>query len=196
MMKAMVLHELGGPVRLQEVPVPSIGPDDALVRVRATGVGLTVVIMTANPGLVTRFPRIPGHEVAGEVVAVGSQVQTVKQGDRVACHFYFTCKACRYCRSGRETLCVNFKGYLGMAADGGYAEYLSVPALNLCPIPDGVSDLEAAVASLVERCFYALRSPPRRVAGADVVYPPQLLEDAYLPDAARIAAALRTAMDE
>src|SRR5258707_2153264 len=52
------------------------------------------------------------------------------------------------------------------------------------------------VANLVERCFYALKSPPQRVAGADVVYPPQLLEDAYLPDAARIAAALRTALDE
>jgi pyruvate dehydrogenase E1 component beta subunit len=52
------------------------------------------------------------------------------------------------------------------------------------------------VAGLVERCFYALRSPPRRVAGADVVYPPQLLEDAYLPDAARIAAAIRAAMDD
>ncbi len=52
------------------------------------------------------------------------------------------------------------------------------------------------VASLVERCFYALRSPPQRVTGADVVYPPQLLEDAYLPDAARISAALRVAMDD
>jgi pyruvate/2-oxoglutarate/acetoin dehydrogenase E1 component len=52
------------------------------------------------------------------------------------------------------------------------------------------------VAGLVERCFYALRSPPRRVAGADVVYPPQLLEDEYLPDTDRIAAALRSAMDE
>ena len=52
------------------------------------------------------------------------------------------------------------------------------------------------VASLVERCFYALRSPPRRVAGVDVVYPPQLLEDEYLPDARRIAAALRASMEE
>ncbi len=52
------------------------------------------------------------------------------------------------------------------------------------------------VANLVERCFYALKSPPQRVAGGDVVYPPQLLEDMYLPDAARIAAALRTAMEQ
>ncbi|MFL5432753.1 MAG: alcohol dehydrogenase catalytic domain-containing protein [Myxococcales bacterium] len=146
-MRAMVLRELGGPVRLETVPVPAVAPDGALVRVRATGVGLTVVIMTANPGLVTSFPRIPGHEIAGEVVEVGSLVRNVKKGDRVACHFYLTCHACSYCRSGRETLCRNFGGYLGMAVDGGYAELVSVPALNLCKIPDGVSDLEAAVAT-------------------------------------------------
>jgi propanol-preferring alcohol dehydrogenase len=170
MMKAMVLHALGGPLRLEEVPVPTIGPNDALVRVRATGVGLTVVIMTSNPGLVTRFPRIPGHEVAGEVVEVGAQVQTVKPGDRVACHFYFTCKACRFCRSGRETLCLSFKGYLGMAADGGYAEYLSVPALNLCPIPDGVSDLEAAVAAdAIATPFHACKEEARIGPGDQVL---------------------------
>src|SRR5207237_9205020 len=63
------------------------------------------------------------------------------------CHFYLTCHACSYCRSGRETLCRNFGGYLGMAADGGYAEFVSVPALNLCRIPEGVSYLEAAIAA-------------------------------------------------
>src|SRR5213592_4331112 len=119
-MKAMVLHQLGGALRLEEVPVPSIGPGDALVRVRVAGAGLTVVIMTANPGLVTSFPRIPGHEVAGDVVEFGPQVSAVKVGDRVACHFYLTCGSCAYCRGGRETLCEKFAGYLGMAADGGY----------------------------------------------------------------------------
>ena len=143
----MVLRELGGAVRLETVPIPAVAPDGVLVRVRATGVGLTVVIMTANPGVVTSYPRIPGHEIAGEVVEVGPLVRNVKQGDRVACHFYLTCHACSYCRSGRETLCRNFGGYLGMAADGGYAEFVSLPALNLCKIPDGVSDLEAAVAT-------------------------------------------------
>ncbi|MFQ5968090.1 MAG: alcohol dehydrogenase catalytic domain-containing protein [Acidimicrobiia bacterium] len=141
----MVLRELGGPVRLEEVPVPKIGPNDVLIRVRATGVGLTVVIMTANPGLVTAYPRIPGHEVAGEVVELGSEVETVKQGERVTCHFYLTCKVCPYCRSGRETLCPDFRGYVGMACDGGYAEYMAIPAANLCRIPAGVSNLEAAI---------------------------------------------------
>jgi D-arabinose 1-dehydrogenase-like Zn-dependent alcohol dehydrogenase len=143
--KAMVLREPGGPVRLEEVPTPKIGPNDALLRVRATGVGLTVVIMSAWPGRVTAFPRIPGHEVAGEVVEVGSEVATVRAGDRVTCHFYLTCKVCGFCRSGRETLCPAFRGYVGMACDGGYAEYMAIPAVNLCPIPPGVSDVEAAI---------------------------------------------------
>jgi propanol-preferring alcohol dehydrogenase len=146
-MKAMVLHKLGGPLILEDVPVPKVGPTDVLLRVRATGVGLTVVIMVGVPGRVTSFPRIPGHEVAGEVVEVGSEVTTVRIGDRVTCHFYLTCKVCPYCRSGRETLCPAFRGYVGMACDGAYAEYMAIPAVNVCPIPAGVSDLEAAIAA-------------------------------------------------
>lgn len=169
-MKAMVLRELGGPLRLEDVPVPAVGPNDARLRVRATGVGLTVVIMTANPGLVTAYPRIPGHEVAGEVVEVGPAVEGVKAGDRVACHFYLTCKACSFCRSGRETLCRSFKGYLGMAADGGYAEYLVVPALNLCHVPEGVSDLDAAVATdAIATPLHACREEARIGPGDQVL---------------------------
>src|SRR3989304_6035522 len=117
-MKAMVLRELAGPVRLEEVPIPKIGPNDALLRGRATGVGLTVVLMTATPGIVTSYPRIPGHEVVGDVVEIGAAVQNVKVGDRVACHFYLTCHVCSFCRRGREPLCKNFQGYFGVAADG------------------------------------------------------------------------------
>jgi propanol-preferring alcohol dehydrogenase len=146
-MKAMVLPALGAPLRLETVPVPAIGSGDVLLRVRATGVGLTVVIMTAVPGRVTSFPRIPGHEVAGEVVEAGRDVAHVKVGDRVTCHFYLTCRVCRFCRSGRETLCTAFRGYVGMATDGAYAEYMAIPAANVTPIPPGVSDLEAAIAA-------------------------------------------------
>ncbi|TMA26625.1 MAG: zinc-binding dehydrogenase [Deltaproteobacteria bacterium] len=169
-MRAMVLRELGGPLRLEDFPVPKIGPNDALLRVRASGAGLTVVIMTANPGIVTSYPRIPGHEVAGEVVEVGPQVENVKKGDRVACHFYLTCKACQFCRSGRETLCRNFGGYLGMAADGGYAEYMAVPALNLCSIPEGVSDLDAAIATdAIATPLHACREEARIGPGDQVL---------------------------
>jgi len=169
-MKAMVLHELGGPLRLETVPVPTIGPNDVLLRVRATGVGLTVVIMIAVPGRVTAFPRIPGHEVAGEVVETGAEVRHVKVGDRVAVHFYLTCRVCRYCRSGRETLCTAFGGYVGMACDGGYAEYMAVPAANVTPIPPGVSDLEAAVAAdAICTPYHACREEARIGPGDDVL---------------------------
>jgi propanol-preferring alcohol dehydrogenase len=143
----MVLHELGGPVTFEEVDKPTIGPSEALVRVNATGVGLTVIIMKNTPGLVTSYPRILGHEIAGVVADTGDEVQNVKRGDRVVCHFYLTCKVCRFCRSGRETLCENFGGYVGMACDGGYAEYMKVPALNLCQLPEEIPFAEASIIS-------------------------------------------------
>jgi D-arabinose 1-dehydrogenase-like Zn-dependent alcohol dehydrogenase len=150
--------------------VPTIGPGEVLLRVRAAGVGLTVVIMTANPGRVTSFPRIPGHEVAGEVVDVAAEVTHVKVGQRVTCHFYLTCGACRFCRSGRETLCTAFRGYVGQASDGGYAEYMAIPAANVTPIPDGVSDLDAAVASdAIATPYHACREEARVGPGDTVL---------------------------
>ena len=146
-MKAMLLHELGGRLTLAEVPEPKPGATEALVRVRAAGVGLTVAIMRGEPGRITSLPRILGHEVAGDVVEVGPDVGSVRAGDRVTCHFYLTCHACRFCRSGRETLCENFRGYVGMACDGGFAEYMTLPAMNLCRLPEGLSYLDASVAA-------------------------------------------------
>jgi len=169
-MKAMVLSEIGAPLRLQTVPVPKIGPDDVLLRVRAVGVGLTVVIMTAVPGRVTSFPRIPGHEVAGEVVEVGSEVAHVKLGERVTCHFYLTCGACRFCRSGRETLCTGFRGNVGLACDGAYAEYMAIPAANVTPIPPEVSDLDAAIAAdAICTPYHACREEARVGPGDSVL---------------------------
>jgi D-arabinose 1-dehydrogenase-like Zn-dependent alcohol dehydrogenase len=169
-MKAMVVPSFGAPLDLRELPIPKIGPCDALVKVHATGVGLTVVIMTAVPGRVTSFPRIPGHEVAGAVVDVGSEVSHVRPGDRVTCHFYLTCHACAYCRSARETLCTAFRGNVGMASDGGYAEYMSVPALNLVRIPDAVSAVDAAVASdAIATPLHACREEARIRPGEHVV---------------------------
>jgi D-arabinose 1-dehydrogenase-like Zn-dependent alcohol dehydrogenase len=143
----MVLEQFGAPLKLKDVPVPKVGPNEALIRVRACGAGLTVVIMIATPGRITAYPRIPGHEIAGEIVEAGSEVRTFKAGQRVTNHYYLTCGHCRYCRSGRETLCENFRGNVGQGCDGGYAEYVALPERNLVAIPDGVTDLEAAVAS-------------------------------------------------
>ena len=146
-MKAMVLRAFGQPLELAEMPRPQVGPADVLVRVRACGIGLTVVNLLATPGRVTAYPRIPGHEIAGDVVEVGDAVRTVKTGQRVTNHFYLTCGQCKQCRAGRETLCLNQRGNIGAAIDGGYAEYVALPERNMVPIPDGVSYVDAAVAS-------------------------------------------------
>ena len=146
-MKAMVLHGFGQPLRLEDVAMPRVGPNDVLVRVRACGIGLTVVNLIATPGRVTAYPRIPGHEIAGDIVEIGAAVRNVTIGQRVTCHFYLTCGQCRQCRSGRETLCLNSRGNVGSATDGGYAEYVVLPERNTVLIPEGVSDVDAAVAS-------------------------------------------------
>ncbi len=143
----MVLHGLGQPLRLAEVAQPTIGPADVLVRVRACGIGLTVVNLIATPGRVTAYPRIPGHEIAGDVVEIGAAVCSVKIGQRVTIHFYLTCGQCKQCRAGRETLCLNQRGNVGAAIDGGYAEYVALPERNLVPIPADVSYVDAAIAS-------------------------------------------------
>jgi propanol-preferring alcohol dehydrogenase len=166
----MVLHGLGQPLKLEEVPLPKVGPNDVLVRVRACGVGLTVVILIATPGRVTSYPRIPGHEVAGEVVETGSEVKSVKVGRRVTNHFYLTCGQCVNCRSGRETLCLDSRGNVGAACDGGYAEYIVLPERNIVPIPDGVSDLDAAVASdAIATPYHACRKEARVGPGDNVL---------------------------
>ncbi len=169
-MRAMLLHELGGPVTLAEVAEPRVGPADAKIRVRAAGVGLTILIMKSTPGLVTSYPRILGHEVTGEVVELGSEVRHLKLGDRVICHFYLTCGACKYCRSARETLCENWRGYVGMAHDGGYAEYMSVPARESLPHSGGDS-LRACGNHLRRYChpLHACRAEARIGPGDDVL---------------------------
>ncbi|MCL5960183.1 MAG: alcohol dehydrogenase catalytic domain-containing protein [Chloroflexi bacterium] len=157
-MKAVVLRELGGPLTLEEVPKPEIGPSDALVRVRACGVCFTDVKIRAGKIPDTKVPLILGHEPAGEVAAIGSEVKGAQVGDRVVVHFYVTCGVCEPCRTGHETLCRNLVGQIGTHLDGGYAEYLRVPAVNLCPIPDHLPFAQAAIlADAVATPLHALR---------------------------------------
>ena len=133
-MRAMVLHTVGAPFELEERPIPRPAADEALIKVRACGAGLTVhhAKVGTSPA---NLPVIMGHEIAGEVVEVGSAVQGVTVGDRVTPHFYLFCGRCRYCLTMREPLCENTGGYIGRQRDGGYAEYVALPARNLVKLP-------------------------------------------------------------
>lgn len=135
-MKALVLHR-PGPFSLEEVPDPVAGPGEAVVRVLACGAGLTIQHVKAGRAPV-EFPRIIGHEITGIVEEIGVGVTGLAVGDPVTAYFYLTCGHCRWCRTDRETLCENFGGYVGRACDGGYAEYMKLPAENFIPLPEGL----------------------------------------------------------
>ena len=144
-MHAQVLHEWGGKLSHEEVAVPTVDPDAALVKVEACGVGLTVLnyMRGNNSSRREDLPRIPGHEIVGTVVEVGSRVTGLRIGQRVFAHFYLFCGHCDMCRLAHEPLCRNLKGQVGIVADGGYAEYTALPAANWISLPDGIDPVPA-----------------------------------------------------
>ncbi len=137
-MKAVRMVEAGKPLELQEVPIPSISETDILVRVRAAGICHSDAHYRAGKSAMGKLPLTLGHEVAGEVEWVGSQVTTVKPGERVALHYNISCGDCYYCSTGNEQFCTTVK-MLGHHLDGGYAEYVAVPAQNAIPLPEEIS---------------------------------------------------------
>ncbi|WP_407662354.1 zinc-binding alcohol dehydrogenase family protein [Mycolicibacterium rutilum] len=138
-----------GPVRTRpleraQVPVPHPGPGDLLVAVRACGVCRTDLHVAEGDLAVHRADVVPGHEVVGEVVALGEDAGGFAVGDRVGIAWLrHTCGRCRYCLRGSENLCPQSR-YTGWDADGGYAEYATVPSAYAHRLPDGYSDAELA----------------------------------------------------
>lgn len=147
-MRAVVLDEWGGELEVREVDRPVPGPTEVRVAVGACGVTRTIENavqggLDDDPSLT---PRIPGHEFAGRVEAVGEAVTDVTVGDRVLAYFYLTCGRCDACRRGDDNQCLQFGGWYGVQRDGAYAESATIPAANALPLPDGASFAEGAVA--------------------------------------------------
>ena len=132
-------------VRVEEMPVPSIGPGELLVRVQASGICGSDVMEWYR---MEKAPTVLGHEVAGEVVQVGEGVERFSEGDRMVVTHHVPCNACHYCLSGHHTVCDTLR--TTSFDPGGFAEYLRVPAINVdrgvFKLPDGVSFEEASFA--------------------------------------------------
>jgi propanol-preferring alcohol dehydrogenase len=143
-MHALVLERFGGPFVAKDVPTPAIAPHEALVRVRHVGVCGTDVKIRANRMGLGVIPLIMGHEIAGEVAAVGAEVHGFAPGDRVVVNFYLTCGRCAFCRVGRDTLCPEVRQH-GFSVDGGFAEYVKTPGVNLCRVPESVPLEQACI---------------------------------------------------
>lgn len=145
-MDAMVAERWGEPFTRVERPDPTPGLGEAVMKVRAAGVGLTLLNMRSG-AFGGETPRVMGHELGGDIVAVGDGVTNVKPGDRCSVYFYLNCGHCRWCHGGRETLCENQGGYVGVHRDGGFADYVALPSYNFLPIPEGLDYEGAAVAA-------------------------------------------------
>lgn len=169
-MRAVQLDEFDGPLHLREVPVPEPGPAEVLLRVGACAVDQFDLAIRAGRWSHAMLPLIIGHEIAGEVAAVGEGVDRWRRGDRVAASLYLVCGRCRHCRSGRETICENFGGHVGVSIPGGYAEYVVLPARNLVSLPDGIDYPEGSViANAIGTPYHAMLARMRLRPGESVM---------------------------
>jgi propanol-preferring alcohol dehydrogenase len=159
-MKAVRYHGPHTPFRLEDVPLPTPGPDEVRIRVEAAGVCHTELHFESGLLDLGIAPVTMGHEIAGSVDMLGSEVTELRQGDRVVLYYYSGCGICEWCKRGEENLCPTPRSELGFISDGGYAEYVVVRARNAVPLPDSLSFAEAApigcgVTTAVHACSLA-----------------------------------------
>jgi NADPH:quinone reductase-like Zn-dependent oxidoreductase len=150
-MKAVIFEQHGGPevLKLTEVPDPQIKANEVLVEVRACALNhLDVWVRNGLPGIKIPLPHILGNDVAGVVREVGPLVTWVKAGDEVMIQPGVSCGHCAQCLAGRDNMCDEYD-IIGYRRDGGYAELVAVPGLNIIPKPKNLSWSEAAALPLV-----------------------------------------------
>lgn len=146
-MRAVVLRSHGAPdealVYRVNVPEPTPAAEEVVLRVRATSVNrVDTIIRRGYPGLQLSLPHILGGDIVGEVVASNGHAE-LPEGTRVLVYPIVSCGHCRLCHRGLSHLCLNWQ-YFGMHRAGGYAEYVAVPVRCCIPLPESLSDLEAA----------------------------------------------------
>lgn len=166
-MKAVRFIGVNQPLQMQEVPVPEIGERDILVKVKAAGVCHSDAHYRAGISPVRPVPLTLGHEVAGVVEKIGSHVTNVKIGDRVALHYNLSCGDCYHCSTGNDQFCEKVL-MIGHFTNGGYAEYIAVPARNAILLPDEIPFEQGATLMCASAtAFHALRKS--RIKGGETV---------------------------
>ena len=144
-MRAVQIPKPGGPLEIIERDIPQPGPGAVRIKVQACGVchSDSVVKDALFPGI--QYPRVPGHEVAGVIDAVGTGVAGWKAGDRVGVGWHGGyCGYCSNCRRGNAFACQTQTLVTGMTSDGGYADYMIAPSTAVARVPEGLSAVEAA----------------------------------------------------
>lgn len=171
-MECLQITEWGGSLERAERARPEPGEGEVLIDVEATGVGLTVSNAIAgdlgdDPA---NLPRIPGHEIVGRVAATGSGPTHLREGELVAAYFYLSCGHCDACRRGRDSLCLNLDGYVSVDVDGGFADYVVLPAKNVIEIPDELDPVEAtAIPDAIATPYHVMNQRAAVDPGGDVL---------------------------
>jgi NADPH:quinone reductase-like Zn-dependent oxidoreductase len=170
-MRAAVFHEHGGPerVRIEEVPRPTPGPGEVLVEVRAAALNHLDLWVRRGLPIETTMPHVGGSDIAGVVADLGPGVVGVETGARVVVNPSLSCGHCRYCVAGETSLCPDYR-IIGEHTDGGFAEYVAVPAANVYRIPDATSfETAAALPIAYQTAWRAVVSRARVRPGDDVL---------------------------
>src|SRR6266446_9307918 len=137
-MRAVRLVQVGKPLEEANIPIPEIGSSDVLIRVAAAGICHSDVHYRDGISKIEHLPLTLGHEIAGRVEEVGSNVAHVSAGDRVCVHYLVHCGSCEFCVRGLEQFCRSGQ-MIGKHRDGGYAEFIKVPGANAFPLPDEIA---------------------------------------------------------
>lgn len=169
-MTAARLHRIGEKLRLDDVRIPEVGADDVLVSVKASGICHSDINYVRGIVPVKKLPITLGHEIAGVVAKTGKRAKGVKAGDRVCVHYIVHCGRCIYCRTNRENYCLTYQ-MIGMDCDGGFAQYVRVPARSIVRLPKTVPFEQGAIMGCaVPTAFHALRRGRVRAGDCVVVF--------------------------
>ena len=160
-MKALRKTQAAFGAEMLDIPIPRIGPQDLLVKVRATALcksdidiyEWTPLVASAN----FRPPFTMGHEFAGEVVEAGELVKGFAPGDRVAAETHIPCGVCRECRTGKAHICTNHMGVLGRSTDGSFAEYVRLPEVAAIKLPPNADFIQCSMFEPMGTAVHALQ---------------------------------------
>jgi propanol-preferring alcohol dehydrogenase len=169
-MKAARLHRVGEVLRIDSVQMPVVASNDVIVDIRASGICHSDLNYRDGVAPVGKLPIVLGHEIAGVISKTGEHVKGRVEGDRVCVHYIRSCGNCSFCKAGRENFCEEYQ-MIGKDVDGGFAEYIAVPASNVLKLPDTLPFEQACILGCaVSTTYHALKRGRIRAGDTVVIY--------------------------
>jgi propanol-preferring alcohol dehydrogenase len=157
LMVAARLHRIHGPLQIDRIPIPSPGPNDILLEVKASGICHSDLNYRDGVAPVRRLPITLGHEITGIVAGKGRKVKDIRLGETVLVHYVSSCGKCPYCRTNRENLCSSYQ-MIGKDIDGGFSQYAVVPARSAVLLPRAIPFEQGAILGCaVSTAYHALK---------------------------------------